>query len=126
MSSFTDHLPDVFAKLGPITLKNMFGGCGIYHQDVMFALVADDTLYLKTDSGNLSYFEEKGLEPFEYTGKDGRTVRMSYHRAPDEIFDNPVMAAQWAKRSWEAAQRQHTKKPPPRKLPQPPPLSRRR
>jgi DNA transformation protein len=110
MSAFTDQLPDVFAKFGAITLRAMFGGHGIYHSDTMFALVADGVLYLKTDSGNVQYFNELGLEAFEYIGKDGRTARMSYHRAPDDIFENPAKAAVWARRSHDAALRAQAKR----------------
>lgn len=112
MSGFLDQLPDVFVKFGEITLRPMFGGHGVYHQGSMFALVAGGTLFLKTDSGNVAPFEALGLEPFEYVGKDGRTVRMSYHRAPDDLFESPPKAALWAKRSYEAALRAQAKKNP--------------
>lgn len=112
MSSFIEQLPDVFSKFGVISLRAMFGGHGVYHEGVMFALVVDNTLYLKTDSGNADYFSAQNLDAFEYHGKDGRTVRMSYHRAPDELFENPAMASVWAKRSYDAALRAHAKKPP--------------
>lgn len=123
MSEFTEHLRDVFAKLGPITVRAMFGGHGIYHQDVMFALVVHDTLFLKTDPGNIGHFQERGLEAFEYMGKDGRTVRMSYHRAPEEMLENPNVAVTWARRSFDAANRAHKKTLPanPRNSQLPPP-----
>lgn len=111
-SAFVEHLKDVFATLGTIAVRPMFGGHGVYFQDVMFALVVDDTLYLKTDSGNVQHFETQGLGPFEYTGKDGRTVRMSYHRAPESVLEDPASAVVWARRSIDAAQRQHDKKKP--------------
>lgn len=111
MSDFIEQLPDVFAKFGAITLRAMFGGHGIYHDGTMFALAANGMLYLKTDSGNAKFFEDLGLEQFEYVGKDGRSVRMSYHRAPDDLFENPAKAALWARRSLEAALRAHAKKP---------------
>lgn len=124
MSGFIDQLPDVFATFGAITTRAMFGGHGIYHQGTMFALVIDSVLFLKTDSGNVGHFDALGLEAFEYVGKDGRTVRMSYHRAPDDLFENPPKAALWARRSYEAALRAQAKKnpvtaPPPR-TPEPP------
>lgn len=119
MSGFIEQLQDVFLKFGAITTRPMFGGHGVYHQDVMFGLVAESTLYLKTDSGNVQHFDDLGLGPFEYVGKDGRMVRMSYHRAPDDIFENPVKAALWARRSFEAAQRAHARKPVPEKKLQP-------
>lgn len=104
MSEYIEYLREVFEDFGPITARKMFGGYGIYHDGRMFGLVADDTLYLKVDAENLAWFEEEGLEPFMYE-KNGRSVKMSYHLAPDDIMDDRELAAVWARRSFEAALR---------------------
>ena len=77
MSEFTRYLQEVFELFGPISARKMFGGYGIYHQGLMFGLVADDTLYLKADAQNVAFFEELGLGPFEYH-KQGKVMKMSY------------------------------------------------
>lgn len=102
MSEFVEYLKEVFEQFGQIHSRKMFGGYGIYHDGVMFGLVADDTLYLKADETTAEYFEEKGLCRFEYD-KGDKTVRMSYYLAPDDIFDNPEDAAHWARRAYEVA-----------------------
>jgi DNA transformation protein len=89
MSEYIEYLKEVF---GPITARKMFGGYGIHHDGLMFALVADDTLYFKADAENLSYFEKEGLGPFEYTNQ-GRLMKMSYYLAPEEIMDDREQAA---------------------------------
>ena len=104
MSEFVEYLLEVFAEFGSIEARKMFGGYGIYHQGVMFGLVADDTLYLKADDKTAKYFEAKGLGPFEYN-KGDKVVKMSYFEAPDEIFDDPDEAVVWARRSFEVASR---------------------
>jgi DNA transformation protein len=50
MDDYVGYLQEIFEHFGPITARKMFGGWGIYHNGLMFALVADDTLYLKADS----------------------------------------------------------------------------
>jgi len=102
MSEYIEFLKEVFEQFGPITSRKMFGGYGLYHNGLMFALVADDTLYLKTDAENAGYFEEEGLAPFEFN-KNGKLIKMSYHQAPDVIMDDRELAAIWARRSFEAA-----------------------
>ena len=102
MSEFVDFLREVFQEWGEIKSRKMFGGYGIYHDGVMFGLVADDELYLKVDDTNVSEFESRGLGAFEYN-KAGKVMKMSYYRAPEEIFDDPDEAAVWAKRSFEVA-----------------------
>lgn len=104
MSEFVAYLEEVFEGFGKIRARRMFGGYGIYHDDVMFGLVANDTLYLKADETTAHLFEKRGLGPFEY-GKGGRIVKMSCYLAPEEIFDSQDEATLWAKRAYEAALR---------------------
>lgn len=104
MSDFVDNLHAVFSAFGTITSRKMFGGHGIYHDGLMFALVADDELYLKADKASAHFFEEQQLPRFEYV-KNGKTMTMSYHLAPEEIFDDPDAARDWATRAFDAALR---------------------
>jgi DNA transformation protein len=104
MSEFIEYLHEVFERFGPIRMRKMFGGYGVYHNGLMFGLVANDTLYLKADAGNAGHFEQEGLGQFEYHQR-GNTIRMSYYQAPDGIMDDRELAAIWARRSVAAALR---------------------
>ncbi|WP_041523433.1 TfoX/Sxy family protein [Gilvimarinus agarilyticus] len=104
MSEFVEFLHEVFAPFGVITTQRMFGGFGVYHEGLMFALVADDTLYLKADEQTARWFDELDCEPFIYQ-KGRRAVRLSYRRAPEAIFDDPEEAVQWARWAYSAALR---------------------
>lgn len=104
MSGFVDYLHEVFEPFGRIRARRMFGGYGIYHDGIMFALVSGDTLYLKADDRTASLFETRSLPRFEYT-RAGRTVGLSYYEAPEEIFDDPDEALAWARRAFDAALR---------------------
>lgn len=108
MSEYVAFLEEVFAQFGPIHPRRMFGGYGLFHKGLMFGLVADDVLYLKAGETLAPFFEERGLEPFQYE-KQGKTLKMSYYMAPEEIFEDPAEAKGWANRSYEAAVR--AKKP---------------
>lgn len=104
MSEFVESLAEVFAAFGPVSAKPMFGGFGIYHDDLMFGLVADDVLYLKADDLSKGAFLDRGLQAFEYV-KQGKVMRMSYYAAPDEIFDDTAKAREWAGLAFEASLR---------------------
>jgi DNA transformation protein len=104
VSEFVDSLCEVFGAFGPIRSRRMFGGYGIYHDGLMFGLVVDDVLYLKADDASSGLFRERGLGCFRYE-KAGKRVEMSYYMAPEEIFDEPELARQWALRAFEAALR---------------------
>ncbi len=109
MSEFVEYLNEVFGRFGPIHSRRMFGGYGVYYNDLMFALVADDVLYLKADSESSELFEKLGLSPFEYF-KNGKKMKMSYFTAPEEIFDDFDEARIWATRAYEAALRSKKRK----------------
>lgn len=104
MSEFVEYLKEVFEQFGSVQTRRMFGGYGIYHDGIMFGLVAEDTLYLKADDVTAPHFVSRSLEQFEYD-KGNKVVKMSYYLAPDEIFDDPEEATIWARRALEAASR---------------------
>ncbi len=104
MSEFVEYLQEVFVEFGAIRSRKMFGGYGIYHNDLMFGLVADDSLYLKADDQSAGYFRDRGLEQFEYI-KNNKPMKMSYYLSPAEIFEDPDAARVWASRACAAALR---------------------
>ena len=104
MNEFVQNLADVFSLFGPIQTKRMFGGYGIYHDGLMFALVADDELYLKADQRTVAEFVQQQLPQFEYEQR-GKRIKMSYYLAPEGIYDDPELARDWATRAFEAALR---------------------
>ena len=95
----------MFAAFGPVVVRRMFGGVGIYADGTMFALVHDGLVYLKADEHNAAAFEREGLEPFTYTAKNGKRPLMSYWRMPDRLYDDPDELAAWARDALAAARR---------------------
>jgi DNA transformation protein len=92
---FVELVKEVLGGLGPITARRMFRGAGIYAEGVMFALIIDDTLYLKADEKTRAPFEAEGLAPFAYKS-GGRTVATSYWRVPERLLDDPDEMTAWA------------------------------
>lgn len=103
-SEFVEFVLESLQPLRGVSGRRMFGGWGLYKDGVMFALIAADRLYLKVDDGNRAAFEAQSLEPFTYTGK-GRPIRMSYHEAPGDGFDDPDILCAWAREAFAAALR---------------------
>ena len=71
----------------------------------MFALIASQTLYFKTDETSRHHFEQAGSQPFVYTSRS-RPVTLSYWSAPGEAMESPPQALQWARLALDAALRQ--------------------
>jgi len=100
-----DDIRDLFSAFGPVVVRRMFGGAGIYADGAMFALVADGVVYLKADAHNAPAFELEKLPPFTYTTKNGKRGVMSYRRMPERLYDDPEELAAWARAALAAAQR---------------------
>lgn len=111
---FRDYLLELLSPLGPVSARRMFGGGGLYLDGTMFAIVADDVLYLKTDDINRPDFKAAGTGPFLYT-RDDKTIAMSYHETPTDLLEDSEELCAWARKAWEAARRSGTKKKPRRK-----------
>jgi DNA transformation protein len=109
MSDFIPFVQELMEGWAPVSARRMFGGHGLYHEGLMFAIVMDQRLYLKADEVNRPQFEALGLAPFTYAMK-GKEVALSYWAAPDAIFDEPSEAVRWAQSSWDAALRGHKAK----------------
>jgi DNA transformation protein len=101
---YLDWLCELLAPLGTIRSKRMFGGAGLYCDELFFAIVIDDVLYLKANDESRADFEREGLEPFSYEAK-GKRMSMSYYRAPDEALESPALMLPWARKALGAALR---------------------
>ena len=112
--SFTSYLRDLFSELGPVVLRKMFGGQGLYHDGLIIGLVIGDELFLKTDAATVGTFEQAGGHPFVYQGKD-KPVSTSYWLPPAEAMESPQAMRPWAKLAYEAAVRKNAEKKPVKK-----------
>lgn len=94
-SDYLDFVLEQLAPVGPLTSRRMFGGVGLYAQGLFFALVDDDTLYLKGDEALRADFEAAGSSQFAPFGMSP----LAYWTAPAEALDDPDLMVDWARRS---------------------------
>jgi len=100
---FALHCLELLTPLGRARSRAMFGGVGLYVDDLFIALIADGRLYLKAGDAQRAAFEAAGCEPFRYTMNDGREMTMGYWTAPDEALESPEAMRPWARLAMEAA-----------------------
>lgn len=97
---FDVWVQELFADLGAVKVRKMFGGAGVYAQGAMFALIADEVIYLKADPALRAELAQAGSAPFLWTRpSDGKEIDMGYWRLPDAASDDPDEAAHWARRA---------------------------
>ena|SRR5476651_2491693 len=108
--TFAEFLREYFSPLGRVTVRRMFGKSGVFCGGLMLAMVADDTLYFRVDEHNRAAFEEAASSPpLSYESK-GRTIDLSFWRAPDRLFDEPDELVSWARTAQAAARRAAAKR----------------
>lgn len=91
-----EFIRELFGEFGQIQVRRMFGGAGLFADGLMFGLVVDQQIYLKTDAASVPKFEAEASGPFGYSTKHGRRVLTSYWRLPERLYDDPEELAQWA------------------------------
>jgi DNA transformation protein len=103
-SDFLDYITEMLAPLGTVRGKRMFGGVGVYINELFCALIVDDCLYFKGDDDNEAEFKAAGCPPFTYE-KDGTVYAMRYYRMPEEAMDDAQLMILWARLGLAAALR---------------------
>ncbi|MEO7053576.1 MAG: TfoX/Sxy family protein, partial [Rhizomicrobium sp.] len=61
-----DRFDDLFAPFGKIVVRRMFGAEGLFRDRVMFGLVDDDRIFLKTSDATRQAFIAEGCGPFTF------------------------------------------------------------
>lgn len=92
-----ETIRELFETFGPVDVRRMFGGMGVFADGLMIALVARGEIFLKADGGTIPGFEQEGQRPFSYATKNGEHVLTSYWRMPERLYDDPEALARWAR-----------------------------
>ena len=96
--SFRAFILDQLKRVAPrVRDRPMFGGVGIYAGELFFALLDDDTLYLKVDDSNRPDFEARGMGPFRPSGEGGEV--MQYYRVPDDLLEDAEALRPWVEKA---------------------------
>lgn len=102
--SFRELLLEQLSPLGPVHIRRMFSGGGVFVDGLMFGLVQDDRLFLKTDASNRGMYEAEGMEAFVYHSK-GKPISLSYWQAPERLYDETDDLIAFARAALAAARR---------------------
>ena len=99
-----EALKALFEPFGPVTVRRMFGGSGIYAEGLCFAIEADGEVFLKTDALSRADFSAADSAPFTYVAK-GKSRPTSYWSLPTLAHEDDDELRRWAGMGLEAARR---------------------
>jgi DNA transformation protein len=111
MTGFHAFVQELLEGLGPVRIRRMFGGAGVYAGEVMFGLIDTDVLYLKTDEALRAELQREGAIAWVYSRAPGKWEETSYWRLPESALDDPDEAVAWARKSLAVAAAKAAQKP---------------
>ena len=97
------YIQELFSAFGPVSVRRMFGGAGLYLHGVMFALIADDVLYFKIDGVNRPDYDAADMEPFRPW--PDKPTTMPYCELPVDVLEDRDRLAAWAGKALAAAEK---------------------
>jgi DNA transformation protein len=105
MGGKDDYLRWVLEQLSGadgISSRRMFGGFGLYRNDVFFAIISDDTLFFKVSDSSRADYETRGMARFR-PYRDKPQVSMSYYEVPADVIEDAEECVRWAMRAVAAS-----------------------
>ena len=107
-ASFREFVLDQLAGVDGLRAQAMFGGVGLYAEDVFFGIVAADVLFFKVDDTSRREYEDAGSSPFRPYAD--RAMKMPYYNVPIVVLEDAVMLGEWAARAVAVARTAKTRK----------------
>ena len=93
---YQEYIQDLLAPLEPMA-RRMFSGVGLFHNGVMFGLIARDVLYFRVDDTTRERFERAGSRPFSYMRGTREVSLSAYYLVPEDLLDRQDELLQWAR-----------------------------
>ena len=98
--------------MGTVSMRKMMGGATLYLDGIIFGIMVDGELWLKSDAEADPIWDAESRDRFTVTFKDGTVDSMNYRRAPSDVYDDAEEMQRWASVSLEAGRRRVVKKRP--------------
>jgi DNA transformation protein and related proteins len=93
-NDYLAYLQDLFEWLPRVRIKRMFGGAGLYSDELFFAIADDNAVYLKADKQSEAFYRQRGAEQFSYEMK-GKPSHMNFWLVPAEVLEDPELLHEW-------------------------------
>ena len=105
---YREFVLEQLGRVAPVTHRSMFGGVGIYSDGLFFALMDNDTTYLKVDDSNRGDFTAAGMGPFSPFGDPAMV--MQYYELPADLLEDADALRPWVFKALDVARAARKKK----------------
>ena len=97
-ADFLAYVLEQLAQLGDVTSRRMFGGAGLYSDELFFGLIMDVVLYLRVDDSIRADYSSRGMAEFRPYA-DRPHLSMNYYEIPADVLEDAAELVSWARRS---------------------------
>lgn len=104
-TGFLEFVLDQLASLPGVRDRRMFGGVGLYRDDLFFAIIFEGRLYFKVDETTVGTYEKMGMAAFRPTLNQ---VLKSYYEVPVDVLEDDAELCRWAQAALDAQRRSAT------------------
>ena len=108
-AQYLAYILEQLARLGALRSNRMFGGVGLYNNELFFGLIDDDTLFFKTDESNVAPYRERKMPRF-MPFPDRPEAALGYHQVPADVIEDAEVLVDWARAAVAVALRSQVSK----------------
>src|SRR3954468_700649 len=108
--SYLMFVLDQLSALSGVSSRRMFGGVGLYCDDLFFGAIDDDMLYLRVDDSTRPEYLLRGGTPLRPVASKPDMTMEAYYLVPSEILDDPELLHAWSQRAIAIARANPSKK----------------
>jgi DNA transformation protein len=102
-NEFVEHVLRQLSTLGLASAKPMFGGHGLYLDEVFFAVVDDDVLFFKVDAASRVRYLAAGMGPFHPL--KNKPPMEGYYEVPLDVLEDRARLREWGGEALSVARR---------------------
>src|SRR5499433_1380900 len=90
--SFKDFVLDQLQELDNVEARRMFGGHGLYQDEIFFGILHKGKLYFKVDESTVDEYRKRKMKPFRPNAKQ---TLISYYQVPVDILEDNGRLCAW-------------------------------
>jgi DNA transformation protein len=93
--AFLTFALDQLRGIRGLEARRMFGGVGLYGEDTFFAVIDNDTMFVKVDDATVARYKKARMPPFNPMPDKG--PMLGYYQVPARVLEDAEGLTEWAR-----------------------------